>query len=61
MMTCPFKFSAIFLMRSIDATDWARSKLNVGTPNASKFSRKWIASPTSTTGPVCGSLTSRLE
>src|SRR5262249_60657408 len=35
MMTVALRFAAIFLRRSSDATVWARSKLNAGTPSES--------------------------
>ena len=35
MMTVAFRFAAIFFRRSIEATVWARSKLNHGTPSES--------------------------
>jgi len=35
MITVALRFAAIFLRRSTDATVWARSKLNAGTPPAS--------------------------
>src|SRR6185503_1022205 len=56
MTTVAFRLATSCFMRSMEATVAARSKLKLGTPPVSSFSRKWTRSPVSSTGPMSFSL-----